>query len=154
MIRPDAGGAEIPVFVGPMSHQEGLTLEQRETGLKLETGISGFLTKQTQDKEACERFESARQKITKGRLVKELDYQGIVENLGLKFEGPKADSMYTAAYHILAQARNFNAIWKKQSPEKQVKEKEIGWSSKDLADYMIELKLNEEDLNVLLDSVK
>lgn len=156
MIGPDAGGAaEIPLFIGPMSHQEGLTLTQREMGQKLKTGISGFLTKQTQDKEACERFENAKQGVTKGsRLVKPSDYQSILENLGLKFEGPKADSMHTAAYHLLSEAGKLNGIWEKQSPENQEKEKQIGWGSKDLADYMIELDLNEEDLKVLLNSIK
>lgn len=155
MIGPDGAGArEIPVFISPMSANQELTLAQRQTGQKLEIGISGFLTKQTQDKEACERFEGARQEVTKGKLVQPSNYQSIVESLGIKFEGPNADSMYTAAYHLLAKARNLNAIWEKQPLENQGKEKEISGSSKDLADYLVELDLKEEDLKVLLNTVK
>jgi len=137
-----------------MSHQEGLTFAQRQTGQELETGISGFLTKQTRNKDAREKFERARKGVTKGRSVEESDYRGIVESLGYKYEGPKADSMYSATYHLLSLPANLNAIWEKQSPENQEKEKQIGWGSKDLADYMIELDLKEDDLKVLLNSIK
>ena len=155
MISSDANGAEIPIIiVGSMSHQEGLTLAQRQTGQELETGISGFLTKQTRNKDAREKFERARKGVTKGRPVEESDYRGIVESLGYKYEGPKADSMYFATYHLLSLPANLNAIWEKQSPEDQEKVKAIGGGSKDLADYLIALDLNEEDLKVLLNSIK
>ena len=154
MIGPGHEPSEIPVFIGPMSHQEELTLAQRQTGQELETGISGFLTKQTRNKDARKRFEKARKGVTKGRSVEESDYRSIVESLGYKYEGPKADSMYFATYHLLSLPANLNAIWEKQSPEDQEKVKAIGGGSKDLADYLIALDLNEEDLKVLLNSIK
>jgi len=154
MISPDANGAEVSLVIGPVYAPEASTLTQRKMGQKLETGISGFLTTQTQNKKAREGFEYARQKVTGDGLAEEQDYRGIVESLGYKFKCPNADSMYTAAYHLLSQAGNFNAIWEKQLPKNEEKNRAISGASEDLAGYLIALGLDEKDLKVLLNTIK
>ena len=143
------------VFIEPTSN-EGWTAAQCLTAEAFWPILNDYLIKQMRKQPACDRFYDAQQAVTKVRHIDLAEWQTavripVLESLGFKFEGPHADFMVRALYHLLGAPTCLNMTFPAARPDSPALVRGIENETRQLVEYLVTLGVTQHDVNGLLE---